>query len=89
MSVAKLRRKAALTLGVLGLLAVAVPAYAAVWVPGHRGPGGRWIPGHWERGVVVRPPAVVRPPVVVVPRRVWVPGHWARGIWRPGHWAIR
>ena len=24
------------------------PRHAAVWVPGHYGPGGGWIPGHWR-----------------------------------------
>ncbi len=47
-----------------------------VWVPRHRAPDGRIIPGHWKYiGPVKR-------------GRHWVPGHFnKRGVWVPGHWS--
>ena len=46
-----------------------------VWVNGHYGPGGNWIPGHWKH-VGSAPPG-----------KVWVPGHYGpNGRWIPGHW---
>jgi hypothetical protein len=58
-------------IGLALLLALAAPAFAATWVPGHYGPGGAWRPGHW----------VGRPDVWIVghygPGGVWIPGHWA------------
>ena len=43
-----------------------------VWVPGHHGPHGRWIPGLW------------RPRVRAGHR--WQTGHWRHGHWVPGSW---
>lgn len=78
-----LGKSLALAAGVATLLASALPAYAAVWVPGHW-QGGRFIAGHYAAGpgaVIVRPAprVVVRPaprvavvaptPRVVVPVR--------------------
>ena len=80
-----------LAAGLATVLFVALPAYAAVWIPGHYGPGGHWIPGHWGPGpgaVVVEPPGAV----VVAPAapRVWVPAHYGPGgVWIAGHWAVR
>ena len=78
----------------------AAPAPAGnVWVAGHRGRDGFWIPGHWR--LAKRPdhkwvPARVVNgawvhghwvPVAARPGNVWVPGHRTRsGKWIPGHW---
>lgn len=73
-----------------GLFAVTVAAQAAaVWVQGHYGPAGRWIPGHWAGGVGPAPGPYEGPPPGVAPAgRVWVPGYYGpAGGWHPGHWA--
>ena len=46
-----------------------------VWVPEHRNPSGKLIPGHWKHTAKA------------VPGKAWVPGHTAaNGQWVPGHW---
>lgn len=71
------------------VLLSALPAHAAVWIPGHIGPGGRWIPGHYAPGgpvIVARPGVIVGPRVVVVPHRVWIGPRVVYGRWHPGYW---
>lgn len=85
-----LRGSLALAAGVATVLAAALPADAAC-VPGHRGPGGAWIPEHCGVGVAVAPGAVVAaPPVAVVaPHRVWHPGWRGHdGVWHPGAYVV-
>lgn len=71
----------ALAAGLATVLASALPAYAAVWIPGHW-VGGRFIPGHYAAGPGPRV-------AVVVPHRVWIPGHYQGGVFIGGHWAVQ
>jgi len=73
--------------GLIAMLASAIPAHAAVWVPGWRGPGGVWHPGHWAPGPGPGPGPVG--PVGGGPGRVWVAGHYNGPVFVPGHWAVR
>ena len=87
-----LAKPLALAATLAAVLLTALPAHAAVWIPGHVGPGGGWIPGHYAPGpggpgVVVRPGVVVGPRVAVVaPHRVWVGPRVVYGHWYPGYW---
>lgn len=85
-STRSLAKSLALAAGLATLLFSAMPARAAVWIPGHYGPGGGWIPGHWAPGPGGPGPG----PYYGGPpggHRVWVPG-WRgpAGYWHPGHW---
>jgi hypothetical protein len=58
-------------------LAMAAPAAAAIWIPGHYAPNGVFIPGHWAG-----------PPDRWIPGHYngagyWIPGHWRGGYGPP------
>lgn len=55
-------------------LALAFPAAAATWIPGHHRPNGVWVPGHWVGG-----------PGVWIPGHYGPAGYWIPGHWRGGH----
>jgi hypothetical protein len=61
-----LSRSLALVLELGTILIIAIPANAAVWVPGHCNYDGLLVPGHWRPGgprvFVAAPGAVVAPP---------------------------
>ena len=69
-----------------------------VWVRGHVGVDGRWVPGHWRatdragygwvNGYWVADTYVwgFWRPIVATPGQVWVVGYSVGGVWYPGYW---